>query len=144
MIHRRTLFDDARGVGEPLNETDKDGKGLRQSVRHYVVFGNSYRQLQMKNDQKVMINFVQSQSSTFAKHAPRECPIKVPAGVKLYLRPFEDNSYLLRVQNFNSAQASFTIPAGWEATEYTLSANQLQSDWESTRMKWKEDSSEEE
>lgn len=32
-------MDDARGVGEPLNETESDGKGLIQHVRHFVVFG---------------------------------------------------------------------------------------------------------
>ena len=28
MIHRRTLYDDARGVDEPLNETESSGAGL--------------------------------------------------------------------------------------------------------------------
>lgn len=68
----------------------------------------------------------------------------MPNGVKLFLRPFTDDSYLLRVQNFNLQQASFTVPSGWTATEYTLSANQLQSDWESSRMKWVEEKEEEE
>lgn len=43
MIHRRLLKDDSRGVGEPLNETEVDGKGLTQNVRHYIVFGDKYR-----------------------------------------------------------------------------------------------------
>jgi len=38
MIHRRLLVDDGRGVGEPLNETDWDGQGLRQFVRHVLQF----------------------------------------------------------------------------------------------------------
>lgn len=125
-----------------MNETDADGKGLRQIIRHYVVIGDSYRSVQMHNDQKVMVNLASTTTSTFTKHTPRACPIKVPNGVKLYLRPFEDNSYLLRVQNFNQQQASFTVPDGWTAVEYTLSANQLQADWEANRMQWKEEKSE--
>ena len=35
MIHRRILEDDDRGVAEPLNETDLDGKGMRIITRHY-------------------------------------------------------------------------------------------------------------
>ena len=65
------MHDDARGVGEPLNETEADGKGLRQNVRHYGVFGNNYRDVQVQNDQKVMVNLVQSSSATFTKHSPR-------------------------------------------------------------------------
>ncbi len=37
MIHRRLLADDGRGVGEPLNELDEDGKGMRANTRHYLV-----------------------------------------------------------------------------------------------------------
>ena len=55
MIHRRLLYDDDRGVGESLNEIESDGSGLKQRVRHYVVFGGNYRQVQVQNDQKVRI-----------------------------------------------------------------------------------------
>ena len=77
------------------------------------MFGDNYRAVQVRNDQKVTINIAQSSSSTFAKHNPRACPIKVPTGEKLYLRPFEDDSYLLRIQNFNLKQTTFEVPSGW-------------------------------
>jgi len=40
MIHRRLVADDARGVGEPLNETEPwdHSKGLTQKMKHYIIF----------------------------------------------------------------------------------------------------------
>ena len=135
MIHRRTLADDARGVGEPLNETGPTG-GLVQNVRHYVVFGDAYRKVQMLNDQKVSIAMVESTSATFSKHNPSAVVFPVPENVKLFLRPFEDGSYLLRVQSFGAAPVSVNVPSGWQVSELTLAANQLQADWEKSRYKW--------
>lgn len=39
-IHRRLLHDDAKGVGEALNETAY-GKGIIARGRHYVSFGSA-------------------------------------------------------------------------------------------------------
>ena len=36
MQNRRDLDDDNKGLAEPLNETDKDGLGLRVSAKYYL------------------------------------------------------------------------------------------------------------
>jgi hypothetical protein len=105
MIHRRLLNDDDRGVEEPLNETDADKNGLRQLVRHWVVFGNGYRTVQKWNDQRILPTFVISYTATFASKAISSAPISVPETVKLYLRSFEDGTYLLRLHNMDPAQS---------------------------------------
>ena len=104
MINRRLLVDDSRGVGEPLNELDADKDGIRQTLRHHVVFGKGeeFRAVQMWNDRRILPVFGPSKSGSFLNVNIRSAPISVPDMVKLYLRPFEDGSYLLRVHNMDS------------------------------------------
>jgi len=110
MIHRRLLVDDGRGVDEALNETDADKQGLRQTVRHYIVFGNEYRTVQKWNDQRILPTFAITQSDKFSSVNVRKAPITVPDSVKLYLRSFEDGSYLLRFHNMNpTSKISVTL-----------------------------------
>lgn len=40
MHHRRLYFDDWRGVGEPLNETDEYGNGIQVTTTYYVQIFN--------------------------------------------------------------------------------------------------------
>ena len=70
----------------------------------------------MQNDQRVAISIIDTITTSFAKRNPSPVAISVPANVKLYLRPFADGTYLVRLQNFDLSAASVTFPAGWDAT----------------------------
>ncbi len=56
MIHRRLVLDDERGVNDPLNELDRDYKGMRVRCRHYLTFSNNqelaeyHREIQFNMD----------------------------------------------------------------------------------------------
>jgi len=41
MVHRRMVFDDSRGVREPLNEIDANGDGILVKTKHIVIFGSA-------------------------------------------------------------------------------------------------------
>jgi lysosomal alpha-mannosidase len=51
MIHRATTMDDSRGVGEPMQEKDKDGKPMPARLRHYVVFDGAEKAKEMQQRQ---------------------------------------------------------------------------------------------
>lgn len=102
MIHRRTVYDDERGVWEPLNETEADGKGLRQLIRHFVVFGEDYRKTQKRNDQVPVVVWANTTSATFSKKPVQTVVFPVPEQVKMFLRPMAEGNYLLRLHNFDT------------------------------------------
>ena len=58
MINRRHITNDAKGLSDVLNEVYENKEGLRQTVRHYLVFGNEYRMVQKMNDQRILPSFV--------------------------------------------------------------------------------------
>lgn len=70
----------------------------------------------MENDQRIAVSIVDTNTNTFAKRNPSPVAISVPKSVKLFLRPFPDGTYLMRVQNFDLNTATVTLPAGWDAT----------------------------
>lgn len=81
MIHRRLLYDDARGVGEPLDETETYDKkvGLEQRVRHFIVFENanttnSARLVQNNLDNSPLIYQAESSLNNFSSSAATSAP----------------------------------------------------------------------
>ena len=40
MQNRRLLYDDWRGVGEPLNETNKEGVGIEVDATYYMTIAD--------------------------------------------------------------------------------------------------------
>lgn len=86
-----------------------------------------------------MITIAKSQTNAFSSNQIRNAPIKVPDNVKLYLRSFVDNSYLLRLHNFDTLNSvDVQLPDGWGVSELTLNANQLWADWQKAQYKWNE------
>ena len=41
MQNRRLLFDDNRGVGEALNETNKEGRGIEVNAKYFIQIFNT-------------------------------------------------------------------------------------------------------
>lgn len=78
MLHRRTIEDDGRGVDEPLNETESNGKGLTQLVRNYLLFGDNNRELQKRLDQAIQITWSNSGSTSFSKYESKSVALSVP------------------------------------------------------------------
>jgi hypothetical protein len=104
MIQRRTTMDDSRGVNEPLDEPG-DGAGITQKVRHYAVLGDNNRAVQKANDQRIVVSWATTASTTFAKNPSPKPAFTVRDSVKIYMRPFSDNTYLLRLMNFDTTKS---------------------------------------
>lgn len=126
MVHRRTLRDDARGVDEPLNETQsimfepswtRIGPGIRVAGTHRLVFNASYENAMQSirhhmgttfqqlwpsfaplQDSADVNNYVASYQTTFSLLRSGGKSYDLPANVEvLTLQPWIGNSYLLRV-----------------------------------------------
>jgi len=152
MLHRRLLCDDTRGVDDPLNETDWDGKGLRQWIRHVLLFSRDgyiethYRQIQNDLDQANIVLL----SPVAAEAKERKNPQKMEINdenlemVKIFGRAWAVNKYLLRFQNMDEKETK-NVSTGvfknsahgvGKVTEMSLTANQAKADMIKNRMNW--------
>ncbi|EAS02485.2 glycoside hydrolase family 38 amine-terminal domain protein (macronuclear) [Tetrahymena thermophila SB210] len=146
MIHRRTLQDDNRGVGESLNEIDIESgqNGLSQKIRHYIVFesqnGQLSRRVQNELDASPLIFFAESDKGLFNFKVDKNLN-KIIKNSNIYLRVYlkiYQGHYTLRLYNVNDNQeANFEIPSNFQIMEeLTLTANQSKQDWYQKQMKW--------
>lgn len=148
MIHRRLLVDDWRGVGEPLNETEKDGTiGLRARMKHYLVFGNMsderYRDLQYTLDtapivvlaNETLAEFLSSPS--LKQRSLNLDTFEIEKGLKIYLRDFDQDNdlYLLRVFNNDESKAK-NFNLNYEYQERSLNVVMTKEEMEKKKLKW--------
>lgn len=164
MVHRRLLYDDAFGVGEPLNET-AFGEGLVARGKHYLLhnsfatsecdFGCLHRTL---GEELLLPPFYLFEETTVSVHAWKESAVNkwsglamsLPANVHLLtLEPWGDNLMLLRLEHMyeKGESTDYSNPvtvslkgllADWEiveAEEMILSANLAKKD--ENRLQWK-------
>eukprot|EP00331_Platyophrya_macrostoma_P022192 CAMPEP_0176445692 /NCGR_PEP_ID=MMETSP0127-20121128/23863_1 /TAXON_ID=938130 /ORGANISM="Platyophrya macrostoma, Strain WH" /LENGTH=983 /DNA_ID=CAMNT_0017831547 /DNA_START=80 /DNA_END=3031 /DNA_ORIENTATION=+ len=165
MLHRRLICDDGRGVGEPLNETDWDGQGLRQWFSNRLVFGNdsdAQRTAQFHLDQPNMVLLAQYPQTSIEKivmsshpHVNVHSAFRVermleavnndvlPDNVKITYKPHNATDYTIWIHNLNEANVTVPVAALSELpnqtvtlSELSLSGNQLRSVMLQKKMTW--------
>jgi len=150
MVHRRLLYDDSFGVGEPLSEPGVDGKGLVIRGKHWLLFSSikdaakQHRDIAQRIFLEPLITF-----STYKTEADYYKNFQtsysglvnpLPKNVHLLtLEQWKDDSYLLRLEHFYQTSddpEGLSKPATvdlktlfkslviTEATEQTLGGNQ--------------------
>ncbi|XP_029636473.1 lysosomal alpha-mannosidase [Octopus sinensis] len=162
MLHRRLLFDDGRGVGEPLNETGVDGHGLIIRGKHLLYVDTKENSTVFHRHQAIE-NFLHP-TIAFAelKMSPKEWKDKfntnwaamkssLPSNVNLLtLQQWGKSTLLLRLEHvFEQGEGTFSksvtislknLFIHFNATaveELVLGANLNLSDLH--RLKWKAD-----
>ncbi|OWF45656.1 lysosomal alpha-mannosidase-like [Mizuhopecten yessoensis] len=119
MVHRRLLADDHRGVGEPLNETGSDGRGLIIRGKHYVFLetiaksARCHRDLALKLYMAPSLSFMIGQGGQqvwIQNWGVHWTAMKTPLPANVHLLtlekwptpgvdPLDDRGYLLRLEH---------------------------------------------
>jgi len=116
MQNRRLLFDDCRGVGEALNETDSEGRGIEVNAKYFVqIFDTTkasslQRRTQLVVDEPIQYFFTTSFTESDAQciscvannalHESMKTQTNGFAGdLKIHLFPEAKNQILVRLDN---------------------------------------------
>jgi lysosomal alpha-mannosidase len=153
MVHRRLLYDDGFGVGEPLSEPGFDGKGLVIRGKHWLLFSTikdaakKHRDLAQRIFLEPLITFssYKSESDYYKNFQTYYSGLLNPLPKNVHLLTLEqwkNDSYLLRLEHFyqtNDDPDGLSTPVTVdlknlfkefvvsEAVEMTLGGNQLLS-----------------
>lgn len=113
MIHRVTIKDDWKGVGEALQERDSSGSFINVTTRHYLSYSQSSvgiedqrRQQQYDLDRGVQLWFYTSNNEKFAETSNiAQNQLVLPNLVKLYVRSYKMNEYIVRLHNLDEVHS---------------------------------------
>lgn len=121
LIHRRTYYDDDRGVSEPLNETTSNGKPIIVQTVHHVIstnvkelhHGNYYEVKRLQRalfEEPLQLMFAEYKAKSderFEKLLSSEGIQKyqyiggLPPSIKIVTKPLDNNRIMIRVYNMN-------------------------------------------
>lgn len=107
MQNRRLLHDDWRGVGEPLDETNKLGQGIQVNTRYYVQLfdytkvASKQRQVQLMIDEPIAFFVAQAVSDTLSEATTlgETSVADFDGDLKIHLFPQDKNQILVRLEN---------------------------------------------
>ncbi|RNA24434.1 Lysosomal alpha-mannosidase [Brachionus plicatilis] len=169
MLHRRTLYDDALGVAEPLNEKGKDGKGLIIKGNVKLIFDsveNSaalHRELSHRVNNRPLTIFTTLDSNKNIKKLAGWSPVNMALSPNIHLLTLAkdldlenqlENSFVVRLEHFYEKEEDKTLsqPVSVDLREFfsesfnivgveelSLGAN-MKVEELNERLSWKSDS----
>ena len=112
IINRRLIYDDDRGVGEPLNEQDKFGKGMKVNSKYWLEFvgmpgASKQRATQLRVDQPLQLFFGFKKSDGAPRVPPKETQEWIPLAApgleeaKMVFMPIGFNEVMVRLENLH-------------------------------------------
>lgn len=163
LVHRRSRFDDDRGVYEPLNETLSDGTPISVQVEHQVIsapigslnqggFSEVKKLQRFINEEPLQVFFSGVPSSFSLPKSQVQFPV-LPVNVKLVMKTLSPSRIMLRLYNMNEAFDNLSSPTpvdfsqivsyissvakedSFSVTEWNLSLNTQVG--KSERINWK-------